>query len=96
VSDLTATDTGDEYGIYMISQFGIIRHNVVTDDTKPSEGGTSYGIPAVVSQTSVVVNSLTNLNYGIYFGNPGISSRNTAACCNVAFFGGAGSDNDHD
>jgi hypothetical protein len=97
VSGLAATGAGDETGIDISGQYSISRHNIVTDDTKPAGGGSSYGITPDAQEISVVDNTVTNFNFGIYYnGGAGIYARNVVAGCDTPFTSGiatAGSSN---
>lgn len=86
VSGLTATDTGNEYGIYVTGVQSTVHDNVISDSAPPTGGGTSYGI--FQEQSIVANNFISNFVYGIYNAY-GIFAHNTANNCTTSY-GGSG------
>ena len=85
VSGLTATGTGSEYGIDVISANNVVRGNVVSDTAPPSGGGTSYGI--IQTQSIAVNNTVSNFGTGIN-NSGGIYAHNTIYSCTTNYIGG--------
>jgi hypothetical protein len=85
VSGLSATGNGDEWGINAIGANSTVRDNVVSDDAKPTGGGTSYGI--LQSGSIALNNTVSNFDIGIN-NNGGIYAHNTAFNCTTAYSGG--------
>ena len=86
VSGLTATGTGNEWGIYVFSANSTVRDNVVSDTVQPTGGGTSYGIWQY--QSNAVNNTVSNFATGIYTNISGIYAHNTVYNCTTNYTGG--------
>ena len=85
VSGLTATGTGNEWGIFAAGANSTVRDNVVSDIAKPTGGGTSYGING--QAVSIAVNNVvSNFDYGIYYAV--IYAHNTVSYCTTNYSGG--------
>ena len=85
VSGLNATNSNNEYGIYVvIASNSILRNNMVSNTALPSSG-TSYGI--YVEGGISLNNTVSNFVYGILNVN-GIYAYNTANSCTNDFTGG--------
>jgi hypothetical protein len=99
VSGLTSTG-GSETGIQLTGNFSTARHNIVTDDARPTGGVDSYGIVSAAVEVSLVENVISNFSYGIEYADltgSGIYARNTVTDCDTPYYRGtAGSGNDHD
>jgi parallel beta-helix repeat protein len=97
ISGLTAGGGALEFGILVNVNNCTVRGNVISNGAKPIAGVESYGISVKDSDSSIVGNTVTNFNYGIYFveGTTGKYSHNVAVGCDHPYTGGtAGSDND--
>ena len=93
ISGLTATGTGQEWGIYVWSNgdYATLRNNVISDAVSPAGGGYSAGIRmGNTSWVGVEGSTVINMDYGIYFfgSSTGTYSRNTAINCTNPFIGG--------
>jgi hypothetical protein len=86
VSNLTATGSSDEYGIAATGNNSTVRDNVITDTTKPTGGGSSYGV--YQSLSSAVNNTVSNFVTGIYTSSGGIYAHNTVYSCTTNYMGG--------
>jgi hypothetical protein len=85
VSNLTATGSGSEYGIFVNGFESTVRDNVVNDRDRPTRSGTtSVGI----SQTNGIVlnNAVTNFYTGI--ATIGIYAHNTVTDCPTPYDSG--------
>ena len=96
VSGLTATGSGDEYGVFFFDAAqSTARGNVVSDTTRGSGG--SAGIMTSTGSGVAVRNNIVT-NFGIcvyYYGSTGTYSRNIAISCDTPYSGGtAGTGND--
>jgi hypothetical protein len=85
ISGLTATGSGNEYGINLNSYNSTVRNNIISNTSLPSGGGISYGIFQYLS--IALNNTVSNFDYGIY-NNGGIYAYNTANDCTTNFYGG--------
>jgi hypothetical protein len=86
ISGLNATGSGSEWGMYVGGTNSTASDNVVSDNAKPTGGGTSYGIQQ--TNSIAVDNTVSNFVYGIYTITAGIYAHNTAFNCTTNYQGG--------
>jgi len=95
VSTLTATGSGSDFGIAMGGGNEIVRNNIVTNNSQPSGGGTSYGIYNYFVGIITSNNTISNFVSCVYnSAGSDIYSFNTVTNCTNDFTGGtAGASN---
>lgn len=90
VADLTATGTGNEFGILVGGAHSLVRENFITDTAKPTGGGTSRGIELLAASINVLHNTVSNINTCIlYSGASGFFAGNTVTGCNTDYTSGS-------
>jgi hypothetical protein len=87
VSELSATGSGTEYGIYSPCAPNVtVRDNVVSDSTIPAGGGGSYGIYQF--QSIALNNTVSTFYYGIWTASSGLYVHNAVFNCFFPYTGG--------
>ena len=100
ISGLTATNNGDEYGIYIESggDYTTVQSNTVSDAARPGGSGSSDGIIGhTVDSLAVLSNTVHNFDVGISYdsGATGTYARNTVLSSSVNFSNGTAGPGNH-